>query len=344
MRPIIPLTLLALAAGCASDAGPDLRLTAVLDAETVGVRLHPGATTGVAGMMDQLCTFDAGSGEVLGEMNLGAGREDLLDAHGPHSLARHGGRLYKVQVGDTSGLSWGLDALDAGLGDRETLAVVPYEDSCAVAWLDDGGEHRAFAVPGTDCSGAVQLAVDPEQHVAWLSDGETLARVRPGGQVLLHEGVNADQLAFNAATGGVVLGRTGETWVQGLDAAGELAWERTLPHPLVSLDAAGGPGLVALVGEDERGGVLEILDPEAGGAVAVHPLPEPAQVSTSSDGERLALVTGDRAYLYEVHHGGTLVDGPTTSTVADRDAARAGGVIAGGGATVAGLAVLLILD
>lgn len=344
MRLLLPALLFVLPA-CSSDPDVGFRLKAVLDAETDGVKLHDGGATGLAAMAEQICVFDVDQGGVLADQDLSSGHETLLDAHDGRALARSVGELHVLDAQGAPVDTLGLDVMDARLAGDTIVAVVPVEGACAAAWLDED-ETVAFVAPGTDCSTDIALAVDRRTGSAWIADGKVLAKVDRDGTVTRHEQARADLVAWDASTGGVVVGEIGGQWVQGVTAAGDVSWSRDLTGTLTDVDVAGDAGVVAVMSADGVGGALELVDSLTGEPQARHPLPEPAELSFSSDGRDLGLVLGDRVYLYDVDTDVRLLDTPGVSAAAQLNN-WVGPSVAGAGAgttIIAGLAVALLMD
>jgi len=334
--------------GCASDTDMGFSLRAVLDARTDGVRLLDDGATGHAAMIDQLCTFDASVGDVTGDLDLGVGQEELLDASGDVALARLNDTLYRVRSDGQVLDSVVLDARDARLVGEQSVALVAHDDGCAVAWLHDG-QATAWAVPGTDCHDQVAFDVDRSTGTAWIADGEHLARLTPAGEFARFDDVGADLLAWDPSTGGVVLGAQRAGWVQAVDPAGEPLWTRRFEGGLTDVDTAGAASMVALmIREDDAGGALEIVGSETGELTHRYRLPHTADLAFSSQGHSLGLVTSDRVFLYDVETDVSLVDTPSSRGASRVDPWGGIGVSAGGSTATAAvgtaIAVLLILD
>lgn len=342
---LLPVTLLA--GACASNSDVGFSLRAVLEAETQGVRLLDDGTTGHAAMMDQLCTFDVDNGGVLDDADLGEGQEVLLDATGELALARVGGTLHTVDALGQSVRTARMQALDARLYGNQTVALVDHVEGCAVAWLGD--EVTAWAVPDTTCGGNVAFDLDRTSGAAWVADGSSLTRVTPDGEFLRIDDVDADLLVWEPTTGGVVMGSRGEAWIQSVDGAGEVQWTRSLGGTLSDVDVARSASMVALMIEEGDRGALEIVSADAGDLTHRYRLPETAELAFSSEGRDLALVTGERAYLYDVETDISLVDTPSTRGASQADPWLGMDVGAGGSNTATAVvgtavAVLLIVD
>ena len=316
---VLSLTTLAALTGCSSDGGVGFTLRAVLDAETDGVRLLDDGSTGHAAMIDQLCTFDVDAGEVTGDLDLGPGQEVLMDAEGGDTLARLGGELHRIDAAGTETDRVGIEAIDARLVGDRIVALVDHDAGCTVAWVDSAREQTAaWAIPETDCSGAVAFDVDRRTGAAWLTDGSHVAQVTPDGTFTRVE-ADADLVVWDASTGGAVIGATGLGWVQGIDAQGTDAWTRSFDGSLSDLATAGSAGIIAVMMGESEGGALELLDSADGDLTHRYRLPETADVAMSSSGRDMALVTDDRVFLYDVETDTSLVDTPSARGASRED-------------------------
>jgi hypothetical protein len=306
------LPLIAFLAACSSDPGTAFLYSGYLDAETEGVRLLDDGS-GWAGMVNQLCHFDLQNGEVTGETELGADREVLLDAWGGATLARADARLVRLDAVGEPTQDLGLEVLNARLTSGGITALIQQDQACAVAWLPEGGEAYAFAVPEAVCGAGTGFAVDRETGAAWVADGVRLARMNPDGTFALHPAATTDLVALDAASGHALVGARGGSFVQAVNPAGEVVWNRDLMSPLLDLEAAGRAGTVALLAEVDRGADLELLDASSGAPSAVYGLPEKADIQLSGDARWLGLVVPDGVHLYEVDPDVRLLDTPSVS-------------------------------
>jgi hypothetical protein len=329
---------------CSSDPNVGFTMKAVLDAETDGVRLHDGGLTANAAMAEQICIFDTLDAEVIGDIDL-AGTETLLDAHNDLALARSDGQLHTVPAsvqGDPL-QSIAIDAIDGRLLDEGLVAVVRHEGVCA-AMYDLPDQRLSYAIPGTQCAGDVDLAVDRATGTLWIADGATLTQLELNGDFVRHDGAMAGLVSFDASTGGVVVGERGGKWVQGVDRAGDVTWTRSLKGTLHDLSSVGDAGMDAImVRETDGRGLLTLLDSADGEPGAVHPLPEVAELTFSNSGRDLALVLPDRVYIYDVDPDVRLWTTPASSRAEAVDPWVGPASASGAASTVLGVATAIVL-
>ncbi|TNE92089.1 MAG: hypothetical protein EP330_02745 [Deltaproteobacteria bacterium] len=304
MRPVFAAVLLT---ACSADPGVGFTLVSTLPARTDGIAVADGSVASAA-MDDQLCLLDVGDASVIGDTDLGAGTDRLLDAAGDSVLASQKG-LYRVSraLGEPEALGM-PDPLDARLYADGAVAVYARDGACGLVWST--APDAMWLIPESHCDGEVALAVDRATGTAWLADGTRMARVGADGSYLVWP-ASADRLSFDPATGFVLAGRRGEAWIGAMDGAGVLVWDRSLPGVLVDVDATGWSGLYSLMLGDAGGGLLEIGDTTSGQPVGEFALPDTADVTLSEDGTTMALARPDEVLFYRVDEDDGWLEAPS---------------------------------
>lgn len=327
-QPEVPLryTLLVCALiACSTD--PDVRFTqlATLPTATEGVVLWSDGQTAEAAMAEQVCTVDLYGGDVLGDTDLAPGQEQLLDGDGERTLIRADGVLYTMPAG----VQVAEQVFDAHLVDGGVRALVAHDGRCAVT---DGS--TAVAIPKTRCDGPVSFDVDPVTGTAWIADGRSLSVLTVDGRFARRDGVDAEHVLWDAASGAVIATERGAT-LSRLEPDGHRTWTLELAGPALDLDLSQRAGVLAVMVDEPEGARLQIVDVESGEIVGEHPLPASGEVSLSEDGDRMALATDSEVLFYELTLDGRNLRLPEDSGAAGRwSGLGVAGVVAGMGLTV----------
>ena len=137
-------------AACSSNVTFDLQST--LEAETRGVALFDWGNVGVAGMLDQTCTFDVAQGQVIGDIVDLPGTDDhVLDGTFETALVASNGAAWSVtQWGEAWAIETELSVVDAAFGGNGTVLLGTQDGACRVAWEGRGQQ----TLSGVDCASA----------------------------------------------------------------------------------------------------------------------------------------------------------------------------------------------
>lgn len=281
------------AAACNSNVTFDLQST--MEAETRGVALFGWGNVGVAGMMEQTCTFDAAQGVVLGDVvDLPGADDHVLDGNFESALVASDGAVWNVtQWGETWAVESDLNVVDAAFGGQGTVLVGERDGGCRLAW-----EGRGEQSVNLDCAATTVEAAQWDADV-FLADGTDVVRVNSGELEVIEQ--FADLLAFDDSTRTLVIAARGGSFVRAITPAGDTLWTVELAGQVVGLDTLGEQGMsIVTFAHDDGTGEVVVLDNQDGSVRADHGTPTPADVSASPDGDDVALVTETNAHFYDV--------------------------------------------
>jgi hypothetical protein len=291
----IALTILPLAA-CSEGVTFDLDST--MQAQTRGVALFDWNDTGVAGMFDQTCAFDFRRGVVLGDVVDLPGQDDrVVDGDGQNALVTSAGEAWMVsEWGESWRVETSLAARTAAFSQDGVVVVGEQAGDCAVDWADRGD---MTAIPSVDC-GAASVAAGWESDGVFVADGAVVGHVHPVFGFTAIE-ANADLLAWDDRTAGLIIARTGGEHVRAVESDGETRWTVRVDGAVASVDVLGWEGLVVVTFERPDGlGEVVVLSNEDGSVRADHVTPVVADVTASPGGDAVALVTDSEVHFYEV--------------------------------------------
>lgn len=295
-----PLHVAILALGmvaCSTDPAVGFTLVSTLPASTQGLQLADGAVASAA-MDGQICLLDVSEGAVIGDADLGDGRDRLLDAAGDRVLARGDGLfILPRSLAEAPAAVDMVTPTDARLWQDGVVGLYERDGLCGVSWSEAADE--LWLIPESDCSEQTAMTVDRATGVAWVADGQRITRIARSGAYASWRST-ADLLEFDPSTGFALAGQRGENGVAALDADGEIIWSRPTAGELVDLAPAGASGTVAIMSGDAWGGTLEIAMGGNGMPVAEFELPETAEISISDDGSTMAVAKDDQVLFYRV--------------------------------------------
>ncbi len=301
MRVLAASSLILVLSACTSEPSVGLHLDSTMQARTQGVVLHDGGELGNAGMFDQICVFDSERAEVVGDLDLGDSEERLLDAHGDLALAVTDQMVYEFTRTDlgvaTPILS--ADAIAARVLDDGIAALVVEDGACGIAF--DTSDVQAFYPVGFDCDRSTGFTADRASGTVFVGDGRDLTRVTADGQTITWPGEQATILAFDAQHQQVIMAMPGSSTVRAANMEGEQVWGVDLSGAVASLAAAEAEGIISVVvDQGAAGGEMVMVDGLDGVQVVSHLTPTIADVTFSSDGLSMALITPDQVHLYDV--------------------------------------------
>ncbi|MCO4745353.1 MAG: hypothetical protein KC912_11240 [Proteobacteria bacterium] len=295
----LPLVFASLAAiGCTNEPEIGFTLISALPAETAGVALGSDGLASAA-MDGQVCLLDVSDASVIGDQDLGDGAEVLLDSHQDKVLTAHEGALYLLSrdLSEPQALTQDAATRARITDDGSIVALSTTAGDCSLSW--SSAPDEAWQLPDADCSGPVSLAVDRSTGVAWIGDGQQLTQLHPNGRTATWD-IPADRLSFDASTGHVLVGKTGEAWIGAMGPDGEIAWSRDLRGALFDIDSAGATGVTAVMMDQDIGGMLSLVLGDTGQPIADFQLPESAEVSMADDGSMMALARDEEVLFYRV--------------------------------------------
>ncbi len=302
------IVLAALPFAACSD-GVTFDLTSTMEAQTRGVAMFNWNDQGVAGMLDQTCSFDIAEGRVLGDLVDLPGTDDrVVDGDGAQALVTSGGDVWSVSDwGETFALSTPGSVLDAAFTRDGVATLTGSADGCAVHFAD--GSETSVGLAGVDCLSA-SLESTRSSDFVFVADGSSVVRVDHGTTLEIERG--ADLMSYDDGASVLVIANSNGSDIRGLDANGVTDWTVTVDGTVDSLDAMGWERFT-VVSFTTPGGNSEIVVLNSGNG-DVHgqvEVPATVEVTASPDGATVALDDGGAVHFYDVNPRNAVLGAPS---------------------------------
>jgi hypothetical protein len=294
--------LVSVVAGCSREE-PPIRYRSTMQASTRGVVLHDGGDRGHAGMFDTNCPFETERGSVTGDYDLPDAGETVQDA-GETSLGSETVVLtieddvYLLDKSDGDyvyeQVEW-PDVDDVRITDDGLVGVVATDDGCAIEWWVDGEVVDHVGVGACDPR-AFDVALDGTVVLG----GPSVVFVDPDGVAETPE--SGRLVAFDDSLNQSYVADPGGDEVRAVRPDRTFVWSTRVDGAIRGLGVAGAHGAAVVTVERSDGsGAIEWLDGTTGKLLAEVDTPSAAPaLTTSPDGDVIALVLAEEVYFFEV--------------------------------------------
>ncbi|TVQ88846.1 MAG: hypothetical protein EA397_16765 [Deltaproteobacteria bacterium] len=305
--------LLLLAAGLATAAcsplDDSLDRIGTVHLRSTGVALFADGDRGHAGMLGSTCELRTG-GAIGGDVPVGgSGRPEILGGGTAEDgdevvLARTRGAVHILSAGSGGMFSSTSVRAAADIGPDLSGAVLTSQGpivraGCELLWLDHDLVERDRVAAGLEdaCDEGSFTAV-PSGEVAYLATGGQVFAVGPDRLDALD--LAGTDITYSTATDALVLTDPGSRELTATTPSGELLWTLDAGGPIVQVHDFEGSDYLLVTVEEGYTYDLLMIDAPTGEIHRAIPLPNRAQVYTSSDGRTMALARPNMTQFFRL--------------------------------------------
>ncbi len=310
MRSVTLLALLFCSA-CDQSAPTLFEHQGELEVRTRGLVLHDDGDSGHAGMFETTCSFNAGNGDVTGDVDYGPDAEDVLDAGDvggePVVLIQEPDAVHILTPGGEGWWDGGGEedpgvvvpgVVDARLLDEGLVVVRENEGACIVEWTETDSDSQ-IEIPDDPCA-VRDLAVDKVTGTAFVVtlDSGVVAVTAEGSQSL---DVDGDLVAWDEAAQVLYVAIKGGNAVWALESAGFERWRVEVDGSIMALDDMGSRGAVSVMVERaDRSGVVMGFDGFTGEEIFAFDTPTSSKdLIVSGNGDTIACVLASETHFFK---------------------------------------------
>lgn len=293
----------------ACSDGVTFDLTSTMEAQTRGVAMFNWNDQGVAGMLDQTCSFDIAEGRVLGDLVDLPGTDDrVVDGDGAQALVTSGGDVWSVSDwGETFAVATPGQVVDAAFTRDGVASISANAGGCAVHFAD--GSQASIDLAGMDCSSA-SLESTRSSEFVFVADGTSVVRVDQATTLEIERG--ADLLSFDDGANILVIANSNGSDIRGVDVNGNTEWTVTVDGIVDSIDSMGWERFtVASFTTSDGSSEIVVLNSNSGDVHAQVDVPDTVDVTASPDGTTVALDDGGAIHFYDVTPQNAVLGAPS---------------------------------